>query len=88
METQTRERLLTLLNDLPPEKLAAVEYYARFVHEQARNGYAVVVEGKNYSSFMYPTVHLPASTFTKLCNLMPPVGGDALADTESLYDGN
>ena len=37
-------------------------------------------------AFIYPTIPLPASTFSGLVGTMPPVGGDALADTEALFD--
>ena len=38
--------------------------------------------------YRYPTVPVPASSLGKFIDLMPPVGGDALADTEALYDGD
>ena len=37
--------------------------------------------------WLYPTVPLPASVFLGLIGLIDaPIGGDALADTEALYD--
>ena len=37
-------------------------------------------------SYVYPTVPLPTSVVDGLIGIVPPVGGDALADTEALYD--
>jgi hypothetical protein len=34
----------------------------------------------------HSTVEMPADSLLGLMNLLPPVGGDALADSESLYD--
>jgi len=36
----------------------------------------------------YPTVPVPVSMLEGLIGIMPAVGGDALADTEALYDGD
>ncbi len=41
--------------------------------------------GEN-APYLYPTVPVPASVFARLSGIMPPVEGDALADTEALYD--
>jgi hypothetical protein len=38
------------------------------------------------SPYCYPTVPLPASALDSLVDIMPPVGGDALSDTEALYN--
>jgi len=35
---------------------------------------------------LYPTVSVPVSMSEGLIGIMPAVGGDALADTEALYD--
>ncbi|HOU15725.1 MAG TPA: type II toxin-antitoxin system Phd/YefM family antitoxin [Anaerolineae bacterium] len=36
--------------------------------------------------YLYPTVSVPFSMLEGLIGIMPAVGGDALADTEALYD--
>ncbi len=38
--------------------------------------------------YKYPTVSVPFAQLEGLIGLLPPVGGDALADTEALYDGD
>jgi hypothetical protein len=81
-------RILSLLNDLPEESQTVVEQFVRFLREQARQGQPVVVisEQEEHHPYHYPTVPLPPATLDGLVGIMPPVGGDALADTEALYD--
>jgi len=85
---EVQSRIGSLLINLPLETLTLVEQFVRFLYEQARRGQTVTVisEQKERPPYLYPTVVLPASTFTGLIGVMPPVGGDALADTEALYD--
>jgi hypothetical protein len=82
--------LASLLADLPPESLRVLEEFARFLHEQARLGQRIeVAQGKDQQQpYLYPTVSLPASSLDELIGIMPPAGGDALEDSESLYNGN
>jgi hypothetical protein len=42
--------------------------------------------GEERPPYVYPTVPLPTSVVDGLIGIVPPVGGDALADTEALYD--
>ena len=91
LQTPTREiqsHMLSLLDELPPESLTVVEQFVRFLHEQARRGRTVttVSEENERPPYLYPTVPVPASSLDGLVGIMPPVGGDALADTEALYD--
>jgi len=81
-------RLLSLLARLPPESVTFVERFVKFLHEQARQGRTVTVvsEKKEQPPYRYPTVLLPAFALDGLIGIMPPVGGDALADTEALDD--
>jgi hypothetical protein len=85
----SHSRILALLDELPPESLPVVEQFAQFLREQARLGQpvATVPAQKELPLYRYPTVPLPASALDGLIGIMPPVGGDALADTEALYDG-
>jgi hypothetical protein len=88
-ETWTvRNRILSLLNDLSPESLIVVERFVQFLREQARRDRPVVAvsEKKERPPYLYPTVPLSASVLDGLIGIMPPVEGDALADTEALYD--
>ena len=83
-----RERILALLDELSPENLITVEHFVQFLREQARRGQPVTVlsEKKDRHPYRYPTVPVPASSLDGLVGIMSPVGGDALADTEALYD--
>ena len=82
-----RSRILPLLDDLPPESLRLVERFVRFLREQAQQGHPVAtVVGREGQPF-YPTVAVPPSSLDGWLNLIPEgYDGDALVDTESLYD--
>ncbi|MBC7228062.1 MAG: hypothetical protein H5T61_12680 [Thermoflexales bacterium] len=84
---QVQNRILSLLDKLPPESLAVVEQFVQFVYELAQKGQVVETVAKPQGApYLYPTVPVPASTLRSLSGIMPPVGGDALADTEALYE--
>jgi hypothetical protein len=86
-ESITQRHILDLLNDLPPESLVVVERFVQFLRQQAQQGQPVVtVSGEPAPPYRYPTVPLPASALDGLIGIMPDVEGDALADTEALYD--
>jgi len=81
--------LTSLLAELPPESVQLVEQFARFLREQARRGQPVeATPAKGKPSYSYPTILVPASSIDGMIGIMPPIGGDALKDSESLYDGN
>ena len=84
----TRSRIVALLEDLPPESLTLVERFIQFLRDQARRGQPVgsVPVREKRPPYVYPTVPLSASVLDGLIGIMPPVEGDALADTEALYD--
>jgi hypothetical protein len=75
-----RRRIQKLLEKMPAEELRFVEQFVQFIDQE---GYSVIKESTEH----YPTVSLPANTFSQLIGLMPPIGGDALQDSEALYDG-
>jgi hypothetical protein len=81
--------LVSLLAELPPESLGVVTQFARFLYAQAQQGRAVQIVGADKARpYLYPTVALPAASLDALIGIMPPVEGDALEDSESLYDGD
>jgi hypothetical protein len=98
VDTTTKEaaqelenRILSLLAELPLESLVVVERFVRFLHEQARRGETVTVvsEKPTRPPYRYPTVAVPASSLSRWLDLVPEgYEGDALADTEALYDEN
>lgn len=83
-----QNNILALLANLPPETLILVEQFVRFVYEQDRQGRSVVIALKEkVPPYQYPTVALPASSLSAWLNLLPEgYEGDALANTEALYD--
>ncbi len=73
----TKRKISELLDELPPENLKVVEQFVRFLRQQ----------GPLTSELCYPTVATPASSLNVWTDLLPNgCGGDALADTEALYD--
>ncbi len=80
----------SLLADLPPESLRLVEQFVLFLREQARQGQkvATITEEKKQIPYLYPTVPVPVKSLDGLIGIMPPLGGNALEDSEALYNGN
>lgn len=76
--TTVKPDLLRVFDALPPSRQTQVLDFARFLYQQA-----VVAE-----SSVTPDVKIrpvPATTLLRLTGLVA-LGGDALADTETLYD--
>jgi len=84
----TQSRIVSLLNELPPESLILVERFVEFLRDQAQRGQPVGVSVREKrTGYTYPTVTVPASSLDRWLNLVPEgYEGDALADTEALYD--
>ena len=85
----TQDRILALLADLPPEGLTAAEQFVRFLREYAGPGQASLTFQKpaNRSPHTFPTVCLPATSLDAWLDLVPAgYVGDALTDTEAIYD--
>ena len=85
----TRSRIVALLEDLPPESLTLVERFIQFLRDQARRGQPVesVPVREKRPPYVYPTVPVPPSSLDGWLNLIQEgYEGDALADTEALYD--
>jgi hypothetical protein len=73
----TRERIATLLNDLPSESLLLVEQFVRSLKEKPARR----------EQSRYPIVFVPAGKVALWETILSEgYDGDALADTESLYD--
>ena len=72
-----KQRISELLDELPPESLRSVEDFVRFLHERKQ-----LLSGP-----VYPTVENPADSLNAWLDLIPEgYEGNALADTEALYD--
>lgn len=73
--------LQDLLVDLPPDRLTLVEQFV-----QSLRGPALKAAAER-PAYLYPTVTLPAASLDNWLNLSPTgYDGDALADSEALYD--
>jgi hypothetical protein len=86
-ETFTRaaqDRILSLLVDLPPDGLAAAEQFVQLLRKYVA---APAATKSGRISYHYPTILLPASSLDAWVNLTETgYPGDALADTEAIYD--
>ncbi len=83
---EVRDAIVATLDELPPASLEVVRQFVAFLREQSRQGRPVVAAPKKDVPYRYPTVPVPASSLDAFTGILPPVGGDALADTEALYD--
>jgi hypothetical protein len=85
-QSATLTHLQDLLTDLPQDSLSAVEQFVQFVRERAQHGQMLKIVAER-PAYLYPTVPLPADSLDRWLNLSPTgYDGDALADTEALYD--
>lgn len=87
LERTAQSHILALLDGLPPESLTVVEQFVQFLREQAQRGQPVMSVREERTPYIYPTVPVPASSLDGWLDLVPKgYEGDALADTETLYD--
>jgi len=80
----TRQNILTLLDKLPLENLLMVETFVRFVRDQQHTISTSFTNDQ--AQWRYPTIPTTTVNLDNLIGIMQDVGGDALADTESMYD--
>jgi hypothetical protein len=84
---RTRQRLIALLEEMSGEDLDVIEKFAMFIWQQGGQSVVAVVEREGEMPYQYPTVPVPASSLGKWSTLLDRgYEGDALADTEALYD--
>lgn len=84
---QTRQRLITLLKEMSGKELDVIEKFALFIRQQGGQSVVAVAEREGETPYQYPTVPVPASSLSKWSTLLDRgYEGDALADTEALYD--
>ena len=80
----TKQNILTLLDKLPLENLLMVETFVRFVRDQQHTISASFTDDQ--AQWRYPTTPAATANLDNLIGIMQDVGGDALANTESVYD--
>jgi hypothetical protein len=82
--TKTLQREIAgQMKDLPLEGLLTLRDFTAFLRQRS------LTEPPSTSaplSLHHLTVEMPAESLLGLMGLLPPIGGDALADTEALYD--
>lgn len=89
VNSRTEINFASLFADLPPESQQLVEQFVLFLREQARRGQkvAAIPEDQGRVPYLYPTVAVPAESLTGLIGLISEgYDGDALEDTEALYN--
>jgi hypothetical protein len=69
------------MKGLPVERLLALREFAAFLRQRAEQE-----TSSSAALLRHPTVEMSADSLVGLMDLLPAVGGDALADTEALYD--
>jgi len=84
----TKQKITAWLDELPPQSLTVVKQFVEFVRQKARQQQTLVtVAEKEAPPYLYPTVAAPASSVEIWAKLLAEgYEGDALADTEALYD--
>ena len=73
--------ILGQMKDLSLDGLLALHEFALLLRQRP-----LLEPNTTPFSLRQPTVEMPADSLLRLVNLMPSVGGDALLDSESLYD--
>ncbi|MBU6359658.1 MAG: hypothetical protein KGS46_06490 [Chloroflexi bacterium] len=96
MPTPPRQKIIALVNELPNESLPLLAQFVEFLSSQVTRANTVKtkknidVTGAGVTDtdmrLNYPTVSVPAKQLQSLISLLPAMGGDALADSEALYD--
>ena len=81
----TKVRIRQLLEKLSEDDLLLVERFVISTHRQASGQGAAMETGTETAPCLYPAVFVPAAALDKLVGIVS-VGGDALADSEALYD--
>lgn len=80
-----RQRVARWLDDLSPESLSVVEQLVKLLREKKVDRTSPAPTDS--SSYLYPSVLVPASSLLGLTALLQNgYDGDALADTEAIYD--
>lgn len=69
------------MNDLSLDGLLVLREFAASLRQRTLREKSI-----SPTLLRHPTVEMPADSLLGLMDLLPPVGGDALADSESLYD--
>ena len=79
-----RQKIIALLDELPADSLPMVETFIRFMQTQQPDK---TLEKSEQTPWLYPTVPVPPESLMKWTDLLlSGYEGDALADTEALYD--
>jgi hypothetical protein len=86
-----QEEIVALAQELPYDSLLMLREFGRFLRFQiqqqgrtAQTDEAPLVTLPAIST-QYPLMRVPPAKLLRLIGALPPLGGDALADTETIY---
>ena len=71
------------MKDLPLEELLALREFTVFLRQRSLREQSVASAS---ILLRRPTVEMSADSLLGLMDILPPIGGDALTDSEALYD--
>lgn len=97
---KTYQEVVTALDELPPEALWTLRDFVAFLHTQYRHKPAIANSEKTTLSELKmifsptdlsatnlsPTIDVSIAQVQQLIGLLPELEGDALADSEAIYD--
>jgi hypothetical protein len=78
-----RQKIIALIDELPAASLPLVETFIRFMQTQQPDKTS---EKSKQTPWLYPTVPVAPESLDRLIGIMSDVEGDALLDTEAIYD--
>lgn len=87
LEKQIKRKVEQALEDLPADKMAEVLDFVLFLQKRCGEGEEKFQGAANRDSRMVTVQTMPPSHLDRLTGLVE-WGGDALADSERLYDDN
>ena len=85
-----QDEIVALMQELPYDSLLMLREFGHFLHfqvqQQRRTGQPNVTQSVALPgmSARYPAVRVPPSQLLRLIGAFPPLGGNALADTEAM----
>lgn len=84
--TASRQRIQTLLEEMPAENLPFLEQFLQLINHY-NPSLTPPSEQKQETPYRYPTVAMPASSLRGWSQILEEgYEGDALADSEAIYD--
>lgn len=86
-----QDEIVALMQDLPYDSLLMLREFSHFLRFQIQWRRTAQTNATQAVTFPdtpvpYPAVRVPPAQLLRLIGAFPPLGGDALADTEAIYE--